>query len=275
VSNVRKPKDIRYVIGLTLVSLIFAVALLSLFWLPYAIDDTSGLRLEAPSLSHLLGTDKLGRDLLSRLMVGARVAFGVGAAAVLIGGLIGFPLGIGAGFLKRKSDSAASSLLDVLIAFPTLLVAMLIVAARGASLTSGVLAIGIGISGVIARITRTLTKSVLSKDFILASRASGTSWLRIVFLHILPNIWPTLLVAVALQFGIAGLAEASLSYLGLGAPPPNASWGSLLQEAQATVYVAPIAAIAPGLLLLILVLGINLIADGLRLRFDPTARSRT
>ena len=147
---------------------------------------------------------------------------------------------------------------------------MLIVAARRASLTSAILAISLGISAVLARLTRLLTKRVLGADYILAARASGTSWFRIVIIHILPNIWTTLIVALSLQFGLAGLAEAGLSYLGLGAPPPNASWGSLLQEAQDTVYTAPIAAIAPGLLLVILVVGVNLFADGLRERFDPT-----
>jgi peptide/nickel transport system permease protein len=127
-------------------------------------------------------------------------------------------------------------------------------------------------SAIIARLTRLLVKRVLAKDFITASRASGTSWPRIIVLHVLPNIWPTLIVSFALQFGLAGLAEASLSYLGLGAPPPNASWGSLLQEAQATVMTSPIAAIAPGLFLVALVIGVNLIADGLREIADPTLR---
>jgi peptide/nickel transport system permease protein len=262
-------KNRRLVAGSIIVGLILIMALLSLLWTPYGIENMSGGRLAAPSWRHWLGTDTLGRDQFSRLMIGARVAVEVGMSSVLIGVLIGGTLGIVAGFARKKTDDALSSFLDILIAFPTLLLAMLIVAARGASLFSAILAIGLGISAVFARLTRLLTKSVLSKDFITASRISGTSWPRIIWLHILPNIWPTLLVTVALQFGIAGLAEASLSYLGLGAPPPNESWGSLLQQAQNTVYTAPLSAVIPGLLLITLVVGVNLLADGIRFQFDP------
>ena len=260
------------IIGLAIISTIILVALISWLWLPYSLDNTDGGRLSQPSAAHWLGTDKLGRDLVSRLMVGARIALTVGFSAVLIAGVVGLTLGMAAGFAQKWLDESLSALLDILIAFPTLLLAMLIVAARGSSLTSAIFAIGFGMSAIIARVTRLLVKRVLSKDFITASRASGTSWPRIIALHVLPNIWPTLIVSFALQFGLAGLAEASLSYLGLGAPPPNASWGSLLQEAQATVMTSPIAAIAPGLLLVALVISVNLIADGLREVADPTLR---
>jgi len=140
--------------------------------------------------------------------------------------------------------------------------------------TAAVLALGIALSAIVARLTRILAKRVLLMDFITAARTSGTSWFGIVIQHILPNIWPTLSVNFALQFGLAVIAEASLSYLGLGAPPPNASWGRLLQEAQGTVYTAPIGAIAPGIALVLLVIGVNLLADGLRDRIDPTRRAR-
>jgi len=259
-------------VGLVLISIIFIMAVLSIFWLPYQLGDTSGSRLGAPSLHHWFGTDKLGRDLLSRIMIGARIAFEVGLLSVAIGAFLGVLLGLGAGFAQRWMDESFSALLDILIAFPTLLLAMLIVATRGASLTSAIVAIGLGMSAIIARLTRLLVKRVLTQDYITASRASGTSWPRVIVVHILPNIWPTLIVIFALQFGLAGLTEASLSYLGLGSPPPNASWGSLLQEAQATVLTAPIAAIVPGLLLIALVIGMNMIADGLREVADPTMR---
>lgn len=258
--------------GVILVGLIVATAVTSLFWTPFKIDDTTGTRLEQPSWHHLFGTDKLGRDLFSRLMIGARIAIEVGFFSLLIGVTIGSAIGLTAGFARRRSDDIFSSFLDILIAFPTLLLAMLIVAARGASLITAIVAIGLGISAILARLIRLLTKAVLSKDFIVAARVGGASWRRIITFHVIPNIWPTVLVALALQFGLAGLAEASLSYLGLGAPPPNASWGSLLQEAQQTVYVAPWAAVVPGILLVILVIGVNLIADGLRARFDPTLK---
>ena len=272
--KISSQRNRRLPLGLAIVGVIVLIGALSLVWTPYGIENMSGGRLSHASLHHLLGTDTLGRDQLSRLMIGARIAIEVGFLAVLVGVALGGTLGIVAGFARNKIDDALSSFLDILIAFPTLLLAMLIVAARGASLTSGILAIGLGISSVFARLTRLLTKSVLSKDFITASRISGTSWPKIVVLHVLPNIWPTLLVTVALQFGIAGLAEASLSYLGLGAPPPNESWGSLLQQAQNTVYTAPLSAIVPGVLLIILVVGVNLVADGIRFRFDPNIRGQ-
>lgn len=271
-STTKKRSSLPLIIGSALVGFIALMALVSIFWTPYSVNDTTGTRLGPLSSQHWLGTDKLGRDLLSRVMIGARIAISVGFASVLIGAIIGVSLGLLAGFAQRWLDESFSAMFDILIAFPTLLLAMLVVAARGASLASAIVAIGFGMSAIVGRLTRLLVKRVLAKDFITASRASGTSWLRIVIVHVLPNIWPTLIVTFALQFGFAGLTEASLSYLGLGSPPPNASWGSLLQEAQATVLTSPVAAIAPGVLLVCLVIGMNLVADGLRDVADPTLR---
>lgn len=265
-------RSLPLLVGCILVGTIALMALISIFWTPYSVNDTTGGRLEPASLHHWLGTDKLGRDLLSRVMLGARIAITVGFASVLIGAILGVTFGLLAGFAQNWLDESFSALFDILIAFPTLLLAMLVVAARGASLTSAIVAIGFGMSAIVGRLTRLLIKRVLAKDFITASRASGTSWSRIIFTHVLPNIWPTLIVIFALQFGFAGLTEASLSYLGLGSPPPNASWGSLLQEAQGTVMTSPVGAIAPGLLLIALVIGMNMIADGLRDVGDPTLR---
>ncbi|WP_233507697.1 ABC transporter permease [Spongiactinospora gelatinilytica] len=258
--------------GCALVGLVLAVALVSLVWLPYDPADTTGGRLAPPGGAHLLGTDKLGRDLLTQLMAGARTALIAGIGSVLVGGLLGVTGGLLAGFATRWLDDALSAALDIVIAFPTLLLAMLVAAAREASLGSVVLAIGLGMSAIVARLTRVLVKRVLAQDYITAARTSGTSWPRIVAEHVLPNIWPMLLVNLALQLGLAVLAEAALSYLGLGPPPPNASWGRLLQEAQATVLTAPTGAIAPGVLLVVLVVGTNLVADGLRDLADPTRR---
>lgn len=261
-------------VGLVLVGLNVAMALLTLVWTPYDPSSTAGGRLEMPSLLHLAGTDRLGRDLFTEIMIGARIALLVGLGAVSIGATIGVTLGVLAAFASKWLDDALAAAFDILIAFPTLLLAMLVVAASDtASLWSAVLALGIALSAIVGRLTRILAKRVLQMDYITAARTSGTSWPKIVFKHVLPNIWPTLLVNFALQFGLAAIAEASLSYLGLGAPPPNASWGRLLQEAQSTVYTAPFGAIAPGLALLVLVIGINLLADGLRDIGDPTRRT--
>ncbi|MFZ3567828.1 ABC transporter permease [Streptomyces sp. BH097] len=258
--------------GAVFAGLVALLALVSLFWLPYDSDDTSGGRLAGPGGGHLLGTDKLGRDLFTQLMTGSRIALQAGLGSVAVAALLGVTLGLLAAFAQGWFDDTLSALLDILIAFPTLLLAMLIVAARSATLGSAILAIGLAQSAVVARLTRILVKRVLAQDYITASRTSGTTWPRIVAGHVLPNIWPTLAVNLALQFGLAVLAEAGLSYLGLGAPPPNASWGRMLQEAQATFTTAPAGALAPGVLLVLLVIGVNLVADGLRDVLDPTAR---
>lgn len=260
-------------IGLALVGIHVAVALLSLVWTPYDPTGMTGGRLEPPSWEHWAGTDRLGRDFFTQIMIGSRIALIVGIGAVAIGAAIGVTLGMLAAFATRLLDDALAATLDILIAFPTLLIAMLVVAASDtASLGTAILALGIALSAIVARLTRILAKRVLLMDYITAARTSGTSWAGIVFQHVLPNIWPTLSVNFALQFGLAVIAEASLSYLGLGAPPPNASWGRLLQEAQGTVYTAPIGAVAPGIALVSLVIGVNLLADGLRDIGDPTRR---
>ncbi|MGW3568013.1 ABC transporter permease [Streptomyces sp. NPDC000941] len=270
----RAKRSYTLIVGCVLAGLIFLLALVSLFWLPYATDDTSGGRLTGPAADHLLGTDKLGRDLFTQAMTGSRIAVEAGLGSVLIAAAVGVTLGVLTAFAQGWLDDTLSAFLDILIAFPTLLLAMLIVAARSATLGSAVLAIGIAQSAVVARLVRILVKRVLAQDYITAARTSGTSWPRIVAGHVLPNIWPTLVVNLALQFGLAVLAEAGLSYLGLGAPPPSASWGRMLQEAQATFTTAPAGALAPGILLVLLVIGVNLIADGLRDTLDPATRRR-
>jgi peptide/nickel transport system permease protein len=263
------------VVGLILVGIHVFAGLLSLVWLPYDPTAMTGGRLAPPSWEHWAGTDRLGRDFFTQVMIGSRIALIVGTGAVLIGGIIGVTLGLLAAFATKLLDDALAATLDILIAFPTLLIAMLVVAASDtASLFTAIFAIGIALSAIVARLTRILAKRVLLLDYITAARTSGASWPAIVVEHILPNIAPTLAVNFALQFGLAVIAEASLSYLGLGAPPPNASWGRLLQEAQGTVYTAPIGAIAPGLALVSLAIGINLIADGLRDVVDPTLKGR-
>lgn len=251
------------VVGALLVGVLALIALVSLAWLPYPIEDTSGGRLEGFSADHLLGTDRLGHDLASRMMVGARIALVVGLGAVAVATLIGVSVGLVIALARPWVD-------DVLIAFPTLLLAMLIVAGFGASLATVTVAIGVAASAVVARLTRILARRVLAEQYVLAARTSGVSTWGILTRHVLPNIWPTLATNLAVTMGGAVLAEAGLSYLGLGAPPPNASWGRLLQDAQATFTTQPLGAIAPGVAIVAFVLGTNLAADGLRSLIDPT-----
>lgn len=212
------------IVGGLLLGLHLAVALLSLVWTPYGAGEMVGGRLEAPSSLHWAGTDRLGRDLMTQIMIGSRIALIVGCGAIALSAVIGVTLGVLAAFATQTLDDVLAATLDILIAFPTLLLAMLIVASSdGASLTTAIVAIGIAGSAIVARLTRILAKRVLAMDYITASRISGTSRLGLVRIHVLPNIWPTLIVNFALQFGLAVIAEASLSYLGLGAPPPNSS----------------------------------------------------
>ena len=194
-------RSVNLLVGAILFGTILVIALVSLVWTPFPLEDTTGGRLSPPSLQNWAGTDRLGRELFSQLMVGARLAMLVGFGSVLIAALLGITLGLVAATAGRWVDDALSSLLDIAIAFPTLLLAMLIVAWRGASLESATLAIGLAGSAVIARLTRVTATRVLAQDFITASRTSGTGSIRILFLHVLPNVWPTLVVPLALQFG--------------------------------------------------------------------------
>jgi peptide/nickel transport system permease protein len=262
------------VAGMVMVGLVAVVGVVALFWTPYDVSPGAagtGGRLEGPSAQFWAGTDRLGRDLLSQLMGGASVAMTVAVASVLIAGLLGIAIGVVAAATTRWADVALLNVIDLMIAFPTLLLAMLIVTVRGATLTSAILAIGISGAAVIARVTRVNAARVLREDYVTAATASGTGWWGTIFRHVLPNVAPTLLVQLMLLAGGAILAEASLSYLGLGSPTAL-SWGRLLAAAQKSVTVQPLGAILPGLLIAWTVLGLNLLGDGVRERTDPSLR---
>jgi len=264
----RKKTPVRLYIAIVLLFITFTTALASYFWTPYRLNDTSGGRLEGPSAAHVFGTDRLGRDLASYVMVGTKIAYSIGLGATLIAAALGITVGILAAWLPQWADNAASSFLDVLIAFPTLLLAMLIGATQGRSTWTAIISIGIACSAIIARLTRILAKQIMSKQFFVSAKTSGTGNLAITFNHILPNIWQVLSVNIAVVFGVSILAEASLSYLGLGVPPPNASLGQLMQEAQSTVLTAPLGAILPGVVIVMIVAGVNLLADAIRDKLD-------
>jgi len=262
-------------VGLGLIGLVVLAAALSLVWTP---GDWSGVavdqRLLPPGWPHLLGTDHYGRDTLSMIMVGARSTLAVAVAAVAIGLGLGVPLGLAAargGWLDAVIMRAG----DVVFAFPALILAILITATLGPGIQAVVLAIGVFNIPVFARVTRGAALSLWTRDFVLAARTAGRSDGAISWSHILPNIAGVLVVQATIQASVAVIAEAGLSYIGLGVQPPTPSWGRMLNEAQTLMSVSPQQALFPGLAVLIIVVGLNLTGDGLRDRLDPRLVVRT
>jgi peptide/nickel transport system permease protein len=262
-------------LGAILVALLIGAVALSLVWTPYppaALDIPN--KLMPPSAAHWLGTDALGRDVASQLLAGARVSLLVGVIAVGIGLVFGVALGLIAASAGGLLEEAIMKLCDFTFAFPALLMAILLTATYGPGVVNAILAIGIANVPIFAKVTRASANSVLSREFTLAARAAGRGPLGIAFDHVLPNVAPALIVQATIQFAIAILAEAALSYLGLGAQPPLASWGRMLADAQAWMYTAPRLAIFPGLAVALSVFGLNLLGDGLRDALDPRLRAR-
>jgi peptide/nickel transport system permease protein len=265
-----------FAIGGALTLLLVLVAALSLVWTPYPYDaiDVPN-KLAAPSAAYWLGTDSLGRDILSQLMVGAQNSIVVGLIAVGIGLGIGVALGCLAAARGGWLDELLMRAADFTFAFPALLTAIMLTAIYGPGLVMSILAIGIFNIPVFARIARASAQTVWAREFVLAARAGGKGAWRITLDHVLPNIANVLIVQATIQFAIAILAEAALSYLGLGTQPPQPSWGRMLNEAQTQMFQAPMLAVYPGLAIALSVLGLNLMGDGLRDLLDPKlARQR-
>ena len=263
-------------IGGALVAALVGVAALSLVWTPYppaAIDIPH--KLQTPSVTHWLGTDLLGRDVFSELMAGARVSIVVGVIAVAIGLTFGVLAGLIAAFAKGVIEDAMMKISDFTFAFPALLTAIMLTSTFGPGIVNAIAAIGIFNVPVFAKLTRATANTVLTREFALAARVAGRGPIGVALDHVLPNIAPMIIVQASIQFATAILAEAALSYLGLGAQPPQASWGRMLSEAQALLYNAPHVAVFPGVAIALSVLGLNLLGDGLRDFFDPKLRSRS
>jgi peptide/nickel transport system permease protein len=259
-----------FMIGGVLSLLLIAVAVTSLFWTPYPVTEiTMAQKLKPPSAAHWLGTDHLGRDVLSRIMWGARNSIAVGFVAVTLGMAAGVALGLWAAATRGWADEIVSRLSDLVFAFPAVLTAILITTVFGASAVNAIIAIGIFNIPVFARVTRGAALSVWGREFIRAGLAIGKGPLRITFDHVLPNIASILIVQGTIQFAVAILAEAGLSYLGLGMQPPLPSWGRMLNDAQTYMYETPSLAIFPGVAIALSVLGLNLLGDGLRDLLDP------
>ena len=256
--------------GTLILALVLVPAALSAVWTPFApgaIDIPH--RLLSPSLRHLLGTDPFGRDVASRLMVATLNSALVCAAAIALGGVVGIPLGL-LGAAPGWSGALVMRIADLGLAFPPLLTAAMLVAAEGTGIAAEIIAIGAFNVPAFMRIARGGALSVLHRDFIAAARVAGRGRVAILIEHVLPNIGAILLVQATLALAIAALSEAGLSYLGLGMPPPLPSLGRILADDQARIFDAPLLVIAPGAVVALLVLGCNLLGDGLRDRLDPT-----
>ena len=224
---------------------------------------------KAPSAAHWFGTDEIGRDVLSRVIWGARASLLAGLVSVGISLLIGVPLGLFAGYLGRWPDMIVSRLTDALLACPFLILAIALAAFLGPSLTNAMVAIGVAATPVFIRLTRAQVLAVKVEDYVEAARAVGNSHLRIALRHVLPNILPPIIVQGTLAIAAAVIAEASLSFLGLGQQPPSPSWGSMLNTAKNYIENAPWMAVWPGVSIFLLVLSFNLLGDGLRDALDP------
>jgi len=262
-----------FLIGFAITALVAAVAVLSYVWTPY---DVTRLVISdknlAPSSPHWFGTDHFGRDILSMIMVGARNSIAVALVAVGIGMGVGIPLGAFAAARGGLADEALMRLNDLVFAFPALLSAIMITAIFGPGAINAIIAIGIFNIPVFARVARAGALAIWPREFILAARAAGKGPTLITIEHILPNIATLLLVQGTIQFALGILAEAGLSYVGLGAQPPMPSWGRMLFDAQTRMVVAPWMAIFPGMAIVITVLGLNLLGDGIADILDPKSR---
>ncbi len=258
------------VLGGTLSALVVLLAILSLLWTPhsaYELDIAN--KLKPPSSIHWLGTDHFGRDVMSMIMVGAQNSLIVGFVAVGIGLAVGVVLGLWASAQRGWVEELVMRLSDFTFAFPAILSAIMITAILGPGIVNSVLAIGIFNIPVFARVTRGSANAIWSREFILAARAAGKGRIRITLEHVLPNVLSVIIVQATIFFAIAILAEAALSYLGLGTQPPQPSWGRMLNEAQTFLYLSPHLALFPGLVIVISVLGFNMLGDGLRDLLDP------
>lgn len=261
-------------IGAVLVLVIFAVAIFSPVFIPpdWATSMDMRARLAPPSLAHPLGTDQLGRDLMYRVLLGAQTSIFIAASAVLMSLLIGLPLGLISGYVGRMTDNVLMRLVDTLLSFPALLLALTISAILGPNLKNTIIAIGVAFTPYLARIIRGEALRVARMPYVEAARTAGNSDLRLIVWHIFPNVMPVVIVQSTISLAFAILAEAGLSFLGLGTQPPDASWGLMIQASRDYLDRAPWTALVPGAAVALTVLGLNMFGDALRDALDPRSR---
>ena len=263
-----------FLIGAAITLVFVLAALISFVWTPYDyLTQNIPNKLKPPSAEHWFGTDHFGRDIFSMIMVGARTSIAVAFIAVTVAMVIGVPIGLWAA-AKRGTllDDVLMRTNDLVFAFPALLIAILITAVFGPGAINAIIAVGLYNMPVFARLARAGALSLWQREFIMAARVSGKGAARISFEHILPNIFNTLVVQATIQFALGILAEAALAYVGLGVQPPTPSWGKMLADSQTMISLAPHVALVPGLTIVLMVLGVNLLGDGLRDIFDPRLR---
>jgi peptide/nickel transport system permease protein len=263
-----------FLIGAAITLVFVLAALVSFVWTPYNyLLQNIPNKLKPPSAEHWLGTDHFGRDILSMIMVGARTSIAVAFIAVTVAMVIGVPIGLWAAARRGTLlDDVLMRANDLVFAFPALLIAILITAVFGPGAINAIIAVGLYNMPVFARLARAGALSLWQREFIMAARVAGKGAARISFEHILPNILNTLVVQATIQFALGILAEAALAYVGLGVQPPTPSWGKMLADSQTMISLAPHVALVPGLTIVLMVLGVNLLGDGLRDIFDPRLR---
>ena len=261
-------------IGLGLVVLFALTAVIAPLVIPaeYATKMVMTARLHPPSLDHFLGTDQLGRDMFYRVILGTRTSLMIAAAAVVMSVVIGLPLGMIAGYYGGVADNVLMRLVDTLLSFPALLLALTISAMLGPNLQNTVISIGVAFTPYLARIIRGEVLRVAQMPYVEAARAAGTTDLQMMIRHILPNIMPPVIVQATISLAFAILAEAGLSFLGLGSQPPSASWGLMIQASRDYLDVAPWTALVPGAAVALTVLGLNMFGDVLRDVLDPRTK---
>jgi ABC-type dipeptide/oligopeptide/nickel transport system permease subunit len=260
-------------IGLVLVGVILLIALIAPLVVPNDLANKMNMlaRLKGPSPVHPLGTDQLGRDLLFRVMLGSQTSLMIAISAVATSLVLGLPLGLISGYYRGIVDNVLMRLVDTLLSFPALLLALTISAMLGPNLQNTIIAIGIAFTPFLARIVRGEALRVVQMPYVEAARASGTNDLKMIVRHILPNIMPQIIVQATISLAFAILAEAGLSFLGLGTQPPNSSWGLMIQSSRDYLDVAPWTALVPGAAVALTVLGLNMFGDVLRDVLDPRA----
>jgi peptide/nickel transport system permease protein/oligopeptide transport system permease protein len=260
-------------LGMAVIAILVITAIAAPWIAPYYPNDQNvGNTLQAPSSAHLLGTDTLGRDVLSRIIYGSRPAIIVGLIAVTIASLIGMTLGLMAGFYGGWTNNVIMRFMDALMSFPMILLALTIAALLGGGLLNVVIALGIASIPPYARLMCGQVLTVKQNDYITASKANGAKNLRTMFVHVLPNCFPPLIVLLTMQIGHAILSEASLSFLGIGIKPPDAAWGSMVSEGYQQLLRSPLLSIAPGVAIMLVVFAFNMVGDGLRDALDPKLR---